>query len=85
MFIAAATGNLASYLAYLNSLSAEPDAVWAYDIKKVSLSAVLFYGYISVLPLMVRALQLNAARGPLTLAARYRFTLRCATGRRPQA
>ncbi len=86
VFIAAATGNLASYLAYLNQLSAEPDAVWAYDIKKVSLSAVLFYGYISVLPLMVRALAAKReAQEPLTLAAHLSFTLHCATGRRPQA
>jgi hypothetical protein len=54
VFIAAATGNLSSYLAYTQLLSTEPDATWSYDIKKVTLSAVLFYGYISVLPLLVR-------------------------------
>lgn len=54
MFIAAAAGNLSSYLAYLRLTSTTPDAVWTYDIKKVSLSAVLFYGYISFLPLSVR-------------------------------
>ena len=54
VFIAAATGNLSSYLAYLRVASATPDTpVWTYDIKKVTLSAVLFYGYISVLPLLV--------------------------------
>ena len=54
MFIAAAAGNLSSYLTYVKLASTTPDAVWSYDIKKVSLSAVLFYGYISFLPLSVR-------------------------------
>ena len=54
VFIAAAAGNLSSYLAYVKLASTTPDAVWSYDIKKVSLSAVLFYGYISFLPLSVR-------------------------------
>ena len=54
VFIAAATGNLASYLAFTRQLQTQPDATWSYDIKKVSLSAALFYGYISVLPLLVR-------------------------------
>ena len=54
VFIAAAAGNLSSYLAYIRLAGTTPDAVWAYDIKKVSLSAVLFYGYISFLPLSVR-------------------------------
>ena len=53
VFIAAAAGNLSSYLAFINQQT-PTDAVWTYDIKKVTLSAVLFYGYISVLPLMVR-------------------------------
>jgi hypothetical protein len=54
VFIAAATGNLSSYLAFANQQSTLPGAVWTYDIKKVTLSAVVFYGYISVLPFMVR-------------------------------
>ena len=54
VFIAAAAGNLSSYLAYVKLAGTTPDAVWSYDIKKVSLSAVLFYGYISFLPLSVR-------------------------------
>ena len=89
MFIAAATGNLSSYLAYLRVASATPDTpVWTYDIKKVTLSAVLFYGYISVLPLLVwrgcrvRSQLLHNRAHQLTTRAcvAHSCTLRCATG-----
>ena len=79
VFIAAATGNLSSYLAYVKLASTTPDAVWSYDIKKVSLSAVLFYGYISFLPLSVRmqAVQMfSSADKPAPRSC----TLRCGTG-----
>lgn len=86
MFIAAATGNLSSYLAYLRVASATPDTpVWTYDIKKVTLSAVLFYGYISVLPLLVwrgcrvRSQLLGTPAHARRVCA-HSCTLRCATG-----
>jgi hypothetical protein len=91
VFIAAATGNLASYLSYVNLLRTTPDATWTYDIAKVTLSAVLFYGYITILPLLVRlaaARSLCAAPQPSARDAtawRDRYTWRCVTGRRRPA
>jgi len=49
VFLSSATGNLASYYAYRGT------GAWTYDIQKVTLSALLFYGYITVVPLVVRA------------------------------
>lgn len=88
VFIAAAAGNLSSYLAYLRLAGTTPDAVWAYDIKKVSLSAVLFYGYISFLPLSVRlrgCQALVSTQTVLTESCAHSCTSRCATGLRQPA
>ena len=76
VFIAAAAGNLSAYLAYIRLAGTTPDAVWAYDIKKVSLSAVLFYGYISFLPLAVRCWA--ARRSPGASAHKVAADLPCA-------
>ena len=84
VFIAAAAGNLSSYLAYVK-LAGTPDTVWAYDIKKVSLSAVLFYGYISFLPLSVRCCLPEQRTCKCTDTARCSCTSRCATGLRQPA
>ena len=86
VFIAAATGNLSSYLSYARSSSTLSQSVWTYDIKKVTLSAVLFYGYISVLPLMVRtSLHTHSCLQPLSVRFIRSCTSRYVTGPRRRA
>lgn len=48
VFLTAALGNLAEYLAHKTSAGG---TVWHYDITKVSGSAGLFYGYVGIVPL----------------------------------
>eukprot|EP00193_Tetraselmis_chui_P009802 CAMPEP_0177755116 /NCGR_PEP_ID=MMETSP0491_2-20121128/2392_1 /TAXON_ID=63592 /ORGANISM="Tetraselmis chuii, Strain PLY429" /LENGTH=350 /DNA_ID=CAMNT_0019270587 /DNA_START=362 /DNA_END=1414 /DNA_ORIENTATION=+ len=49
IFITAVTGNLAYYLALGSSASEDKSMDWVYDIDKVSLSALLFYGYVGLI------------------------------------
>mmetsp|Transcript_20602 Transcript_20602/g.62044 ORF Transcript_20602/g.62044 Transcript_20602/m.62044 type:complete len:370 (+) Transcript_20602:203-1312(+) len=61
IFVSAVTGNYASYLSYASKHSGHSassgggEAVWYYDINKVSYSAVLYYGYVGVIGLAVWA------------------------------
>jgi|APGre2960657444_1045066.scaffolds.fasta_scaffold09302_6 hypothetical protein len=77
VFISASTGNLASYFSYMRLLSTDPAATWTYDIQKVSLSAILFYGYITFLPLVWYASlrYWGAPTSPTALVALYGYSL----------
>ena len=81
VFLAAASGNLSTYFSYLRQLRTNPAATFSYDITKVSLSAALFFGYITIIPLMVRALTLLITHMCALITRVPRSgTLRCGTG-----
>jgi len=49
VFVTAALGNFAAYLAH--KTSAGGGEAWHYDINKVTYAAIMFYGYVGVIPL----------------------------------
>ena len=92
VFLAAASGNMSTYFSYLRQLRTNPAATFSYDVTKVSLSAALFFGYITVLPLMVRPWDagtepwcLSSLCPPSDTPSARSGTLRCDTGARPPA
>jgi len=71
VFLSSATGNLASYYAYRGT------GAWTYDIQKVTLSALLFYGYITVVPLVwyICFRYWGAQASPTALVTLYGYSL----------
>lgn len=57
VFVSAAAGNTASYIAFHHkgAASTEPTAAWYYDVDKVGGSMGLFYGYVGVIGVLLWA------------------------------
>lgn len=82
VFLSSATGNLASYFAYLSVKQTDVEAgtqaaAWSYDIQKVTYSAGLFYGYITLVPLVwyVCLRYWGMATSPTSLVTLYGYSL----------
>jgi hypothetical protein len=74
VFLTAALGNLAAYLAHKTS---DGDGAWHYDINTVSWSAGLFYGYVGIIPLALYFLlkYLGVTSGLVQLWCLYGYSL----------
>jgi hypothetical protein len=58
IFVSAVTGNYANYVSYKRKhaeSASVTDPAWYYDINKVSYSAILFYGYVGIIGLLLYA------------------------------
>jgi len=95
VFFMAAAGNFANYLQFINDSSkpasdsgsgstpsSEEPSVWTYDFKKVTLAATMFYGWISLIPLLVYCAFLRIgreegapAKGLVELASLFGYSL----------
>ena len=53
VFLSTATGSLNAYFTYERAVKSGSSASWTYDITKVTTSISLFYGYVTVLPLLL--------------------------------
>ena len=55
IFAMAMTGNLASYIAWYNHVSAEGEAKvpWTYDVNQLTLAGCVVYSYVTLLPLLL--------------------------------
>jgi hypothetical protein len=74
VFLTAALGNLADYLAHKTS---DGSSAWHYDINTVTWSAGLFYGYVGIVPLALYFLlkYLGVISGLVQLWCLYGYSL----------
>ncbi|KAH9552660.1 hypothetical protein CY35_09G078300 [Sphagnum magellanicum] len=75
VFVTAALGNFAAYLAH--KTSAGGGEAWHYDINKVTYAAIMFYGYVGVIPLGLYFLlkYLGVTSGLIQLWCLYGYSL----------
>ncbi len=75
VFVTAALGNFAAYLAH--KTSAGGGEAWHYDINKVTYAAIMFYGYVGVIPLGLYFLlkYLGVVSGLIQLWCLYGYSL----------